>query len=316
MENGSGVVGVFVLLALLAFYFLPTIIASSRRHLNGTAIFVLNLLLGWTLLGWVLALVWSFTSATAPPPAPRGAAQQAPPPPPVKKEAAGAVTWSAVALGASVVFILGMSVWFANTKPKGSGTVTEAVAETAAVAAVKPAAAPAKPAKPGMSDKEKAATLAKMRKKHDKMEDVTWYYAKSSPSTLSSNVVMVYLGEKGGSVWPRFRVQYTGDDWLFFHRLLANCDGTRFDFTFEPKPETEVGYGGRVHEWVDVQLTKLHLGFVRFCAKSKDMTVRLEGKKFYRDRTVKAREKQAIMDALAAFEAKGGDLDGLPWGAP
>jgi Superinfection immunity protein len=43
-------------------YFLPSIIAAARHHRNATAIFVLNLLLGWTFLGWVAALVWSLTS--------------------------------------------------------------------------------------------------------------------------------------------------------------------------------------------------------------------------------------------------------------
>lgn len=51
-------------LILLALYLLPTIIAMSRRHLNAGAILALNLLLGWTLLGWVLALVWSLTNST------------------------------------------------------------------------------------------------------------------------------------------------------------------------------------------------------------------------------------------------------------
>lgn len=49
-------------LSLLALYFIPGIIALLRAHHNKIAIFVLNLLLGWTLLGWVVALVWSFTA--------------------------------------------------------------------------------------------------------------------------------------------------------------------------------------------------------------------------------------------------------------
>ena len=44
---------VFVLI-----YFLPTFI--SGRHKNHTAIFVLNLLLGWTIIGWSVAMVWAF----------------------------------------------------------------------------------------------------------------------------------------------------------------------------------------------------------------------------------------------------------------
>jgi hypothetical protein len=60
--------GIFmsVTLFLLAaiFYFVPFAVAQMRGQRNATAIFVLNLLLGWTLLGWVGALVWACTSNT------------------------------------------------------------------------------------------------------------------------------------------------------------------------------------------------------------------------------------------------------------
>lgn len=41
----------------LALYFLPTIIGALRRKQNLVGIFLLNLLLGWTLVGWIIALV-------------------------------------------------------------------------------------------------------------------------------------------------------------------------------------------------------------------------------------------------------------------
>ena len=46
---------------ILVFYFLPAMAAAGRRHHNQSAIFILNLLLGWTILGWIAALVWAFT---------------------------------------------------------------------------------------------------------------------------------------------------------------------------------------------------------------------------------------------------------------
>ena len=46
----------------IVFYLLPSVIARARQHKNILPIFVLNLLLGWTFLGWVVALVWSFTA--------------------------------------------------------------------------------------------------------------------------------------------------------------------------------------------------------------------------------------------------------------
>ena len=45
--------------ASLALYFLPSIVAFVRDKTNKWAIFILNLLLGWSLIGWVAALVWA-----------------------------------------------------------------------------------------------------------------------------------------------------------------------------------------------------------------------------------------------------------------
>lgn len=46
---------------ILCIYFFPWVVAVSRHHHNNLAIFVLNLLLGWTFIGWVAALVWATT---------------------------------------------------------------------------------------------------------------------------------------------------------------------------------------------------------------------------------------------------------------
>lgn len=47
---------------LLALYLLPGLIAVSKGKNNRTAIFILNLLVGWTLIGWLIALIWSLTN--------------------------------------------------------------------------------------------------------------------------------------------------------------------------------------------------------------------------------------------------------------
>lgn len=42
-------------------YFLPTIIATKRKHHNSAPICIINIFLGWTFLGWVIALGWAFS---------------------------------------------------------------------------------------------------------------------------------------------------------------------------------------------------------------------------------------------------------------
>lgn len=56
--------GVVLLMVAFVAYFLPTFVASNRKHVNGTSIFLVNLLLGWTFLGWVVALVWASSANT------------------------------------------------------------------------------------------------------------------------------------------------------------------------------------------------------------------------------------------------------------
>ena len=58
-----GIVAVaFLLFAGMALYFLPSVIAAIRQKRNAFAIFMLNLLLGWSFVGWVVALVWSLSA--------------------------------------------------------------------------------------------------------------------------------------------------------------------------------------------------------------------------------------------------------------
>jgi hypothetical protein len=40
-------------------YFLPSILAFARNKRDTTAIVLLNFFLGWTMIGWVVALVWA-----------------------------------------------------------------------------------------------------------------------------------------------------------------------------------------------------------------------------------------------------------------
>lgn len=54
-----GEISTLVGLALL--YVAPTILAFRRKHHNRQAIAALNLLAGWTVVGWIAALVWALT---------------------------------------------------------------------------------------------------------------------------------------------------------------------------------------------------------------------------------------------------------------
>ena len=54
----------------IAAYFAPRIIAARRHRVSTGAIAVTNLLLGWTIIGWIAALIWACSGH-------RGTARQA-----------------------------------------------------------------------------------------------------------------------------------------------------------------------------------------------------------------------------------------------
>lgn len=67
MEDIIGVVVCLVVIGIgLLIYFIPSFVAVENKHPNQDAIKVLNLLLGWSILGWVIALVWACSKPNAP----------------------------------------------------------------------------------------------------------------------------------------------------------------------------------------------------------------------------------------------------------
>jgi hypothetical protein len=51
--------GVVLILGLILLYFLPCWVAIARNIKGNGGVFVINFFLGWTLIGWVVALAWA-----------------------------------------------------------------------------------------------------------------------------------------------------------------------------------------------------------------------------------------------------------------
>ena len=64
----SGIAGIIFIAALWlagsAAYFAPTIIAFARKSRDLGVVLVVNMFLGWTLIGWVVALAFSMRAST------------------------------------------------------------------------------------------------------------------------------------------------------------------------------------------------------------------------------------------------------------
>lgn len=54
------------LLVLFAMYWLPTIVAVVRQTHAALGIAALNFFFGWTIIGWIMAMVWALAASRGP----------------------------------------------------------------------------------------------------------------------------------------------------------------------------------------------------------------------------------------------------------
>ena len=63
------VLGLGMFAVLTAIYIAPSLVANSRGHRNKSSIVATNILLGWTFIGWCVALIWALSNNAEKPPA-------------------------------------------------------------------------------------------------------------------------------------------------------------------------------------------------------------------------------------------------------
>lgn len=162
-----------------------------------------------------------------------------------------------------------------------------------------------RPAAKVFSAAERAAALGKMRVEKDKVEGTTWYYDKTTSKYLDANSFYIYLSQ--ATTPPpgvRLHIQYSASDWIFFQTILVKADDQTFKF-LAPDPQRHVNEGS-VSEWVDVPVDTGHVPMLLAVADAKNVTVRLTGPQFQKDRQLSPNEKRAFRNVLNAYHALGG----------
>ena len=66
VADSNPFLGFLILAILLGIYFIPTMVALDRGVMNKWSVLVINLLLGWTLIGWAVALAMAVRTQREP----------------------------------------------------------------------------------------------------------------------------------------------------------------------------------------------------------------------------------------------------------
>ncbi len=54
------IIGCIFAFCLFCLYFLPTLIAHERKHNAFLGILIVNCFFGWSIVGWIICLVWAY----------------------------------------------------------------------------------------------------------------------------------------------------------------------------------------------------------------------------------------------------------------
>ncbi len=159
-----------------------------------------------------------------------------------------------------------------------------------------------------------ASATNKMRKEIDEVQDITWYYDKTSPKYVNNNGFYLYIGtQKDMLPSLRLKLQYAGDDWLFIYEYILKADDKTFSIyaTDTDKVKRDAVNGG-VYEYLDIPIESYdQYHMIKTIISSQKTIVRYQGKQHIFDKTLTKQEKQALQNVLDAYKALGGDLSDL-----
>lgn len=162
-----------------------------------------------------------------------------------------------------------------------------------------------------MSDQEIEKALAKMKKKYDIDNDVTWYTDKTSTKLNTKNYIQAYIGKKEKKPWLGLTINYfSKKKWLHTERIEITVDGKTFEINEnDPDEFKEKEESGGKREWLDRVIKSEDIRLTQKIASSKTAKIKFVGEDDIYSRTISKTEKKSLKNVLNAFEALGGNIN-------
>ena len=152
--------------------------------------------------------------------------------------------------------------------------------------------------------------LATMKADEDIFQKITFYYP-SAWKWYDSNTwaadercfILPYVGRQNDNVWLRCVYNYTGSDWVFYKKVYIVTDNNTYTKSFKYFDIVHDNSGGDVWEYIDDEVTSSDIEMFKDMANSSAVYVRFEGDDYAHDMQLLDKDKQALGDAVAVYEA-------------
>ena len=161
--------------------------------------------------------------------------------------------------------------------------------------------------------KSEAYELNELRKKMtsnvDKVTGIKWIYEKTTKKAIDrqsskKNLFFVYLGQDTElkMIWPRLRMEFIRDGWIFFTKVIINIDGKVKSLSFNSfEVKRDVLGGHAIDEYIDLPADKYE-ELIKSMSKGKKVLVRFEGDQYYHDFTMTQEQKAALSNIWRLYE--------------
>lgn len=156
------------------------------------------------------------------------------------------------------------------------------------------------------ADKKRvAASLKSMRVEKDEIRGIEFYSHQDSTKFLNSrSELAVYFSARAGRAETLFlRLQYVAEDWLFIESFTIKADEAVFQFHPARGELQRDNGGGSIWEWFEAPVSARERATLDAILAAKKVTVRYQGKQYYKDRVVPAPELERMRQVLAAYKA-------------
>lgn len=147
------------------------------------------------------------------------------------------------------------------------------------------------------------SALRSMRVTTDRFTGNKFYNDRSTPYYANYSTFHLYIGKSpDGDPYLRFKLRYSGDDWLFVNSASISINGEIRDLDVGSDWDRDNG-SGDIWEWVDIAATSSLLSLIEEVINSRSSVVRYFGSQYRDDRTITSTQKRALRNVLNAYEA-------------
>lgn len=162
-----------------------------------------------------------------------------------------------------------------------------------------------------LQEKEQAAAaekakrmqaVNKLKKKHDDVSGITWYYNPYFTHYNNSNHFSIYMGKRDtGKPWLNLMMSYYGDGWIFFEHAYLSYDGNTIEIPFDKYEDKETENDTSCWEWLNMSVSDTVLAFLRKMVNGESVKMRLSGK-YEKTRNLTKSEIDGVRDVLLAYD--------------